>query len=215
MTEQDSEEDWGTRLVALLGARLKEIRLKAGAVLFEQGDHDDRLFILDEGTLEIGVLTAAGRKLSLSRLDAGAVFGEIAIFDPGPRTARAKALSNCRLRMIGQDALLRELTHSPEIALALLRVAGQRMRLMNQQVQDQVFLPPTPRLAAQLLLLADTKDTIRMSQAELADYVGATREHVSKTLAEWRRGNLVDVGRGRIRLLDRAELARLRDCEQI
>ena len=68
-------------------------------------------------------------------------------------------------------------------------------------MEEQVFLTPTARLAAKVLYLADEDLQIQMSQAKLADYVGVTREAVSKTLSDWKREGLVAVSRGKIKVL--------------
>lgn len=200
-------------LLSLLTDDLMELHLSAGETLFDQDEFDDRLFVLDEGELEVSVLAATGRKLSLNRLQPGSVFGEIAIFDPGPRTARIKALVPSRLRFTRQRDLLAAIARKPALAGELLLLAGRRMRWMSRQLEDQVFLPPASRLASKTLYLAGSDGEIAMSQAQLADYVGVTREVVSRILTGWRRAGLVEVGRGRIRVLDRAGLKEMRDSE--
>ncbi len=189
-------------LLTVLDKAFVKLSLRAGETLFEQDDYDDRLYVLDEGLLEVSVYSANGRKLSLNRLHPPCVFGEIAIFDPGTRTARIEALAPSKLRAIRQSALISKIAEDPDIATELLRLAGKRMRWMSRQMEDQVFLPPAARLAAKVLLLAGETGEIEMAQAQLADFVGVTRELVSKTLSEWRREGIVAVSRGRIQLLD-------------
>lgn len=176
--------------------------LKAGETLFEQDDFDDRLYVLDEGLLEVSVYSVAGRKLSLNLLRPESVFGEIAMFDPGPRTARIAALEDSKLRSISQATVIGEIAKAPHLAAELLSFAGKRMRWLSQQVEQQVFLPPPARLAAKVLYLAGEAQIIDMSQAQLADYVGVTREAVSKILAEWRREGIVTLSRGRLEIRD-------------
>lgn len=176
--------------------------LKAGETLFEQDEYDDRLYVLDEGLLEVSVYSAEGRKLSLNMLRPESVFGEIAMFDPGPRTARIDAIEDCKLRFLRQSTLVPAIENEPHLAVELLRLAGKRMRWLSQQMEDQVFLSPTARLASKLLYLAGDTRRIEMSQAKMADYVGVTREVVSKTLSEWRRDGIVALSRGSIELRD-------------
>lgn len=209
-------DDWfevSDGLRGLFDKTLRPLRLGKGQTLFDQGDHDDRLYVLDDGLLEVSVLSAAGRRLSLNQLRPGSVFGEIAIFDPGPRTARVEALSDSRLRAVRHSAVIGGLERAPELVPELMRLAGRRMRWMSRQMEDQVFLSPTTRLAAKMLFLAGHGSTIEMSQARLADYVGVTREVVSKTLADWRRAGLVEVSRGRIDLRDKPALQACIDAE--
>jgi CRP-like cAMP-binding protein len=198
-------------LFGLLGKAAVTQRLQAGETLFEQNDYDDRLYVLDEGTLEVSVYSPSGRKFSLNRLGPESVFGEIAIFDPGPRTAGIAAITACKLRYVRQSALIARIEAEPKIAVELLSLAGRRMRWMGSQIEDQVFLPPAARLAAKILYLSGEAGEVKMSQADLADFVGVSREVVSKTLSEWRREGLVDLARGRIMLRDVDALYKLKN----
>jgi CRP-like cAMP-binding protein len=204
-------EDATPEFRAKLADKASGLTLAAGQTLFEQQDFDDRLYVLDDGLLEVSVLAPNGRRLALNQLQPGSVFGEIAIFDPGPRTATITALRPSRLRAIRQGTLIRLIRDDPALFPDLLRLAGQRMRWMSQQMEDQVFMPPAARLAGRLLQLAGDGDEIAMSQAQLADYVGVTRELVSKTLSDWRREDLVALSRGKIRILDAESLEDMRD----
>lgn len=187
--------------------------LRAGETLFEKDQFDDRLYVLDQGLLEVSVYASSGRKLSLNRLRPESVFGEIAIFDPGPRTAHVEALEDCKLRSIRQSTLIGAIASEQHLAIEMLRLAGKRMRWLSQQVEEHVFLPPAARLAAKLLYLAGDTDQISMSQAQLADFVGVTREVVSKTLSEWRRAGLVTLSRGQITVSDARALENIRNSD--
>ena len=80
----------------MLSALATEISLEQGQVLFEQGDEGDALYAISEGTLEVSFLAMSGRKLSLTLMKPGEVFGEIALFDSGPRTATIAAAEPSR-----------------------------------------------------------------------------------------------------------------------
>lgn len=188
-------------------ANLVALHLKAGEVVCEQGVHDDRLFVLEAGLLEVCVFSAEGRKLSLNLLRPRSVFGEIAMFDPGPRTARIEAIEESEVRYIRHSSLMQAVVKQPHLAVELLNLAGKRLRWMAQQVEEQAFLAPTARLAAKTLFLADDAGKIAMSQSQLADYVGVSREVVSKTLAEWKRAKIVSLSRGLIEVLDKDALS--------
>ncbi len=188
-------------------------KLSRGETLFAQDQYDDQLYVLDEGLLEVSVYSVSGRKLSLNRLGPESVFGEIAMFDPGPRTAQVVALEPCTLRAIGKNTLIAALANQPHLAAELLSLAGKRMRWMSQQMEEQVFLSPAARLAAKVLHLAGDTARITVTQAQMADYVGVTRELVSKTLAEWQRTGIVGVSRGRIDVLDAGALENIKDSE--
>lgn len=187
-------------------ANLVALHLKAGEVVCDQGEYDDRLFVLESGLLEVCVFSAEGRKLSLNLLRPRSVFGEIAMFDPGPRTARIEAIEDSHVRYIRHSSLMKAVSTTPYLAVELLNLAGKRLRWLAQQVEEQAFLTPAARLAAKTVFLAGDTGRIAMSQAHLADYVGVTREIVSKTLAEWKREKIVSVSRGLIEVLDKDAL---------
>ena len=208
---QEASED----LRQLFNKGFTALSLKAGETLFEQDDYDDRLYVLDQGLLEVSVYSSSGRKLSLNQMGAESVFGEIAIFDPGPRTARVEAIEDSKLRAIRQSVVVAAIVDAPHLATEMLSLAGKRMRWMSRQMEDQVFLTPSSRLAAKVLYLGGADGKIEMSQAKLADYVGVTRELVSKILAEWRREGFVALSRGRIDVLDGKALQDIRNSELI
>lgn len=180
-------------------------------VLFEQGDPGDALFAVIEGAIEVSVLSADGRKLMLDVMRPGALLGEIALFDPGTRTATAVALEPTRLRRLRNADLMSAIRKTPDLAVDLITLAGRRMRSMGVQYEEQVFLPLPTRLARRLLYLTSTTPgaTISMSQTQLAEFVGATREAVSKTLGDWKRRGVIKANRGALTILDMDALSAL------
>ncbi len=205
------------RLRDMLNSQASVIRLVPGDCLFEQGDAGEALFAVISGELELSILSASGRKHTLDRLAAGAVFGEIALFDPGARTATASAVGPCTLRRLRRQDVLNQIRSHPELAEDMLRLAGQRMRWMSTQISEQVFLPLPVRLARKLLHLSPAAHDGRLeiSQAELAEYVGATREAVSKALAGWKRCDILEISRGAVEITDRAALEELAEPDII
>lgn len=207
------------RLKVTLSSQATEINLDRGAVLFEQGDTGDALYAITLGSLEFSILSQNGRKLSLDLMGPGAVFGEIALFDPGPRTATVTAIEPSRVLRVRSADVLIQIQEHPELAGDLIRLAGQRMRWMGQQLNEQVFLAVPTRLARKLLHLAlvdaASPETINLSQTELAEYVGATREAVSKTISGWKRMGVLEATRGALIIRDFDALRDLADPDQI
>ncbi len=203
----------------LLARVATEVVLSGDDVLFEQGDDGDALYVVVAGGIELSVVSREGRKLSLDVVGPGAMFGEIALFDPTARTASATAVGETRLLRVRNGDILGELRNAPELAIDLVRLAGQRMRWMGRQLHEQVFLPMPSRLACKILHLTETEwgagDTLDMSQSELADFVGATREAVSKTLSGWKARGVIEATRGGLHILDREALQTLADFDYI
>lgn len=193
--------------------------LAKGEVLFEQDEPGEALYAIGSGALEFSVLSADGRKLSLDVMRTGAIFGEISLFDPGPRTATVIAIEPATVWGIKNTDVLAELNKRPELGVDMIQLAGRRMRWMGQQLRDQVFLPLPMRLAQKILYLAKgngaESHTIKLSQSELAEFVGASRETVSKTLAVWKRDGVIDLGRGSLRILNKENLRNIAASETI
>lgn len=207
-------------LKRMLAAQATPVTLETGDVLFEQGARGESLYAILDGRLEFSILSASGRKLSLDLMGPGAVFGEITLFDPGPRTATVTALVPSRLLRVSHADVLSNIRDNPDLADDLIRLAGQRMRWMGRLLNEQVFLPLSTRLARRLLHLCTAAGVeeggeLTLSQTELAEFVGTTRETVSKTLSAWRKSGAIEVGRGALTIRDRAALQALADPEAI
>lgn len=203
-----------TELTRMLGSVATKVALRNEEVLFEQGDEGDALYAIVEGALEISVLSRDGRKLTLDVLREGSLLGEIALFDPGPRTATVMAVQPTKLLKVKNADLTAAIRSEPAVALDMFRMAGQRMRWMDDQLSEQVFLPMPIRLARRILYLTyHASDTLSLSQSELAEHVGATREAVSKTLARWKKENVIALERGGLKVLDRRGLRVIADFD--
>ncbi|MEM9550059.1 MAG: Crp/Fnr family transcriptional regulator [Pseudomonadota bacterium] len=209
--------DASAQLKGALARLSREVRLREGETLFEEGDTGDAFYAITSGRLEVSLLSRDGRKLSLDIMRPGALFGEIALFDPGPRTATITAIEPCTLLRVRNAELLAEVEACPNLSIDLIKLAGQRMRRMNEQLNEQVFLSMPVRLARKVLYLTyepeGSRKTLDLSQAELAEYVGATREAVSKALSSWRKKGVVEPTRGGLVVQDRDALTELAQLE--
>jgi len=185
---------------------MDEVRLERGATLFGEGDPGDRLYIVTQGKIKLGRTAADGRENILAVLGPGEMFGELSLFDPGPRTAAATAITAATLSGLGHDDLQPLLTTRPEVAERLLAALARRLRRTNEAMADLVFSDVPGRVAKALLDLStrfgeETEDGLRvthdLTQEELAQLVGASRETVNKALADF-------AARGFLRLEGRA-----------
>ena len=196
------EDEAATALSSAMG----KLHLNKGDVLFHEGDLEDRLYIVVSGKIKLGRTGSAGRENLLAVLGPGQMFGELSVFDPGPRSTTATAVTACELRTLEHDELLPWLTDRPEVAQGLLSQLAARLRRANDVVADLVFSDVPGRVAKQLLELAqrfgDKRDDGMhvhhdLTQEELAQLVGASRETVNKALADF-------AARGWIRLEPRS-----------
>ncbi|MGF1660513.1 MAG: Crp/Fnr family transcriptional regulator [Rubrimonas sp.] len=204
-------------LLAAVARAASPVRVEAGAALFGQGDAADCFYIVDHGEIEISVMSPGGRKLTLEIMTPGEVFGEIGLF-AGRRTAGAAALGPALLRRVRRSDLLAIIRRDPELALEFIEILCARLRTNSEHLQQRAFLPLPTRLAARLLALAvkvgAPDGAVRVSQAELADFAGATREAVAKTLALWKREGWISLSRGELRILDRGALGALAESAE-
>jgi CRP/FNR family transcriptional regulator, cyclic AMP receptor protein len=200
-------------LKILFKTQARQVNLGVSEILFLQGDKGDSLYVIEKGSIELSIMSESGRKLSLSNLGPNMVFGEIALFDDGPRTATAIALEPSRLWSVSRMQVLQEIVHRPSLALDMLRMAGERLRQANGQLEDYVFHGLPERLARKVLFLADQGSAdgnkIQVTQFALADYLSVSREAVSKVISVWRKKGWIEVHRGVLRVLNPAPLIAL------
>ena len=184
------EDDAASALSSAMGT----IRLKKGEVLFHEGDAEARLYIVVSGKIKLGRSGSAGRENLLAVLGPGQMFGELSVFDPGPRSTTATAVTACEVRTLEHDELMGWLSDRPEVAQGLLGQMAARLRRANDVVADLVFSDVPGRVAKQLLELAKRfgdpgDDGVHvhhdLTQEELAQLVGASRETVNKALADF------------------------------
>jgi CRP-like cAMP-binding protein len=188
-----------------------------GETVFVEGELGDTLFIVLAGKVKVGRRAVDGRENMLSVMGPSDMFGELSLFDPGPRTATATVLTDARLASIGHTALRPWITNRPEIAEQLLRVLARRLRRTNDALADLIFTDVPGRVAKALLGLSErfgTKepDGIRvhhdLTQEELAQLVGASRETVNKALADFAARGWMRVDSRAVTILDADRLAR-------
>lgn len=189
-----------------LSMAMKTITLDRGEILFQEGQPADRLYVVVTGKVKLGRSGTAGRENLMGVLGPGQMFGELSVFDPGPRSTTATAVTDCELRVLEHNELTQWLSGRPEVALALLGQLAGRLRRANDTTADLVFSDVPGRVAKALLDLADRfgdhqSDGVHvhhdLTQEELAQLVGASRETVNKALADF-------AARGWIRLEPRS-----------
>jgi CRP-like cAMP-binding protein len=200
-----------------LRASMAETALERGDSLFREGEPGDRLYVVTEGKIKLGRTSTDGRENLVAVLGPGEMFGELSLFDPGPRTATATALTEARLLGLGHDDLKPWLSGRPEVAAALLRAIARRLRRTNDTLADLVFSDVPGRVAKALLDLskrfgvqADEGIHVAhdLTQEELAQLVGASRETVNKALADFASRGWLRLEARAVVLLDVERLAR-------
>jgi len=189
-----------------LRASMTAVKVNKGNTLFKEGDAGDKLYIVVEGKLKLGTSSGDGRENLLSILGPGEMFGELSVFDPGPRTSTATAVTDTRLLALAHDQVIGWVTAHPQVSLQLLARLAQRLRRTNETLADLVFSDVPGRVAKAIMDLGSRFGVQKeeglhvnhdLTQEELAQLVGASRETVNKALADF-------AGRGWVRLEPRA-----------
>ncbi len=180
--------------VESLTRALQPVDFPRGHTVFNEGEPGDRLYIILSGKVKIGRKSIDGRENLLTIMGPSDMFGELSIFDPGPRTSSATAVTEVRAVSMDRAALKEWISRRPDIAEQLLRVLARRLRRTNNNLADLIFTDVPGRVAKALLQLAQRfgtqengalRVTHDLTQEEIAQLVGASRETVNKALADF------------------------------
>ena len=189
-------------------------RYPSGTAIFAKGDPGSSMMAVLTGRVLISVLSLEGKQVVLNIINEGEIFGEIALLDGKERSADATAMTNCELLVVARRSFL-PLLERPALARELLTVLCEKVRRTSEQVEDVLFLDVEARIAKVLLRLAQGREApprpgsrvaLRISQRELGNLVGASRESVNKHLQAWRRSGIIGLENGAIVIRDRAAL---------
>jgi CRP/FNR family transcriptional regulator, cyclic AMP receptor protein len=187
--ESLSDED-----ASALRAGIINVHLERGERLFAEGDPGDKLYIILSGKIKLTKAAPDGRENLLSVHGPGEMFGELSLFDPIPRTSSATAVTNADLAGLAHDDLRSWLSSRPAVAIHMLQALAQRLRRINEVKADLVFTDVPGRVAKALIDLSERFGSPGMlgiqvnhdlTQEELAQLVGASRETVNKALADF------------------------------
>ena len=181
-----------------------------GVRVFHEGDSSDACYIVRDGQLRVTREHSDGRAIALATLGHGDIFGELAMLDGGSRSASVETLSDCELLALPASDVRRVIGTHGEIAGKLIVALTRRVRETNERVARQSFQTVPSRVAGVLSQLIAEEVippqregvTVRMTQADLAQLAGTSRESVSRFLATLERAGVVRVGRGRVTVLE-------------
>lgn len=202
---------------AALRASLTERAVAKGEIIFQEGEPGDRLYVILEGKVKLGRSSNDGRESLLAILGPGEMFGELSPFDPGPRTSTAAALTDAVILALSNEQLRPWLAGRPEVAAALLQALARRLRRTNEAMADLVFSDVPGRVAKALMDLGEKFGEITaeglmvthdMTQEELAQLVGASRETVNKALADFAQRGWIRLESRQVMILDVERLGR-------
>ncbi|MGA7262862.1 MAG: Crp/Fnr family transcriptional regulator [Stellaceae bacterium] len=193
-------------------------RYPAGYEIFAKGSSGQSLVAVLRGSIRISSLSNEGKEIVFNIINAGEIFGEIAVLDGEERSADATAMTDCELLVLNRRDFLRLLENRADLCMILLRILCQRLRQTSEQVEDVMFRHLESRLAKALLRRAEsvglhgpqsTSVELHLSQRELGNMAGGSRESVNKILQNWHRQGLIDLGKSSVLIRDIEALRRL------
>ena len=182
-------------------------KMKKSTVVFRKGDIGTSLYAVCAGAVRISSPSEQGKDAIFNLIVPGEIFGEIAFLDGGQRTADAVAIESGELLVIERRDFFPVLADHPDVAMKLIEILCERLRKTSEQVEDIVFLGLPNRLAKVLLHLnrraaaASPTGKILVTQRELSQMIGVSRESANKQLQTWQRRKWLNVERGGIVIL--------------
>jgi CRP-like cAMP-binding protein len=179
-----------------LAARAQSRTFASNEPIFHVGDPGSSMMGVMVGTVRISLPGSRGKNLILADLLAGEFFGEMALLDGNPRSASATALTKCELLVLERRDFLPFLECAPTACLNIMQLLCERIRRADERMSEIAFFNLPARLARTLLrypAMGHGPPKISLSQAELAEMVGATRENVNRCLREWQRRGILQL----------------------
>lgn len=181
------------------------------------GDEGDALYGVVQGLIRIWIPGADGRELTIELMEPGDIFGEIALLDGLPRGANASAIEDTLLIAIDRPLFLDFLEREPRIARHIIELLCERLRATTDRFSEDAFLSLKARLAKRLEALMighgekcpeGMRIGLKLSQTDLANMLGVTREAVNKQLGIWTQRGIIQHTRGTVIICDPQALKR-------
>lgn len=188
-------------------ARSRIDKVSKRDVLMHQGDPGDGAIILIAGRARVNMVASNGREIVLDYLEPGTVFGEIAVLDGGERTASVTMIDDGRVIRLSRAACIAFIEGHPRVAVRMLQEMARRLRRMDETIESDRAYSSGPRLARYLQRLFDKDISNRelrldLSQTELGNFVGISRENINRQLSAWADSGLIALEHGKIRIVD-------------
>lgn len=181
---------------------------RSGDFVFSQGEPGDALFFVVAGRVKISVIASDGREKIIKVMEAGNVFGEVVLFDPGPYPASAQAMDDCQVGALRNEDLYGLLRSQVDLAISLLQLLAKRLKMTQRQLQDLALRDVYTRVAQLLLELAEGEGvklpcgavqlTLRLTREELAQMAATSRETLTRMLSELRQQGIIKVDRNQV-----------------
>lgn len=192
-------------------------KMKVGDTILEQGEDGDALIVLLAGVARVSLIAPNGQEIVLDYAERGSVLGEIAVLDGLQRTASATARYAGQYLRVTRGAFESFISRHPKVAVRMLREMARRLRDADTTIESDRAFAAGPRLARFLKRLTDQKADGHklagdLSQGELGNFVGMSRENINRQLAQWADAGVIELAQGKIRIIDNNYLAQIAEA---
>ncbi len=194
-----------------LAGRMHPRHFAKNEVVFHKDDPAAHVFLIAAGTVKISIEDESGEEVVIALIRGGDVFGELALFDQGERSATATALTETTMFALASRDFTEVLQRNAEAMRQLLALLARRIRHSTGHIEDLVFLDLPGRVAKTLIdqnELLGGSGIVELTQEDISHFVGATRVAVNRVLVDLERRGVVMLGRGSIKIADLEALKR-------
>lgn len=193
------------------GSKIHDRNYRKGMIIFLEGEPADNLFVIYSGKVKLTVTSEQGQEKIIQIVKQGDILGEVAAFDQGAYPVTAEVMEDAAIGMISADELLKLVQQCPAISLNLLKIMSRRLRQLQRQVKNLALKDAYGRLASRLFKLARDHGNpdeqgvtigLALTHQDLANFIGTSRETVSRILREFEKANVISVNKQFITILD-------------
>jgi CRP/FNR family transcriptional regulator, cyclic AMP receptor protein len=195
--------------LAGLAASARARVYREGEVIFHREDPGTGLYVVRSGTVKISIDAPDGQETMIALLTGGECVGELAVLDGQPRSATATAMERTETVFVSREGFLRFVAEHPDAMRKVALILCQRLRTTDEHLSDLVFHDVYGRLAKKLLELSESHGRagkngveigLTLTQQDLANLVGASRESVNKAIKHFRDRGVLSFAQGRVTL---------------
>jgi CRP/FNR family cyclic AMP-dependent transcriptional regulator len=191
----------------LLSTRMVTRQYPRNTIIINEGDHSDSLYVIRSGSVKVFLGNAEGKEVILNVQKTGEYFGELALIDSGPRSASVMTQEKSTLSLISKSDFEEFLRQHPAATVKIMRGLVKRLRALTDNVRSLALMDVYGRVARLLLKLSQPEGDVRvirevLTQQDIADRVGASREMVSRILKDLRDGGYLEIHDRHITLQD-------------
>jgi CRP/FNR family cyclic AMP-dependent transcriptional regulator len=186
---------------------------QAGRIFYMPNDSGEVLFLLKRGRVQLYRIAPNGKKLIVSTLGPGAIFGEMSLVGQGMHNTFAEAVDECVLCVMSRSDVERLMREKPDVAFRFVQALGSRLTELESQLEDIAFKSIPSRLAGLLMEINHKQGNLNLvkgyTHQDFSEMLGTYRETVTQTLNDFKTDGLIDIGRKKVQLIDVDELSRL------